>query len=435
MQHAQNEQITSTSIQGHSDPELTRHIAQLTALCVQAASGEPVSPKKSGAPSQLRDLDEKLREFVKSTNARLAAANKQNVENEVILKSLGEGLYVVNLENEIVLMNPHAREKLGLEGMNIISRSLFELFRIEHEDGVEVLPEERPLMQALAQRELQLCSSGRKFLYFVNRKTGKRFPASVTAAPIITKGELIGGVAVFRDSTEEVEVRRAKDEFISLASHQLRTPLSIISLNLEILDRYYKDEYGSDDVRDHIKEITQASERMQALVNAILNVSRIEMGSVDIALEPVDIAAVVKEKLDECAPLFESKHLTVTCEFETPHTEVLADPQLLRIVIDNICSNAVKYSYAKRLIHVRLEELKTCLVLAVTNTGHGIPAHQQSYVYSKLFRAENAQQAAEDGTGLGLYITKSLIEKMEGSTWFESTQDKETTFYVRLPKA
>lgn len=435
MQAYLNTPLTQQIANTNEQDEYENALRRLGDLCRRASTDQNIClvPGADGPPA-LRYLEEQLSALLDATTSRITELNRKNIEHETVLKSLGEGLIVVDKEGKLLLMNPQAREMLGQEGKHVLGKSIYDVVRLEHTNGVPVATEERPIMRALKEKETTTLGASGPIYCYVNAKTGRRFPVTITAAPVVVQGEAQSAVLVFRDSSEEIEMRRVKDEFISLASHQLRTPLSVIGLNLDILSRYFTDAVEKGGFGEQIEEIRKASLRMQELVNAVLNVSRIDMGWVDLTVEPVDVYAIIVEKIDEYAPLLKERGLRI--ELHAKHTKnmVQADRQFFAIVIDNLLSNAVKYSERGGVVRVGIDELKTYSVVRVSNTGQGIPAHQQAHVYSKLFRAENAQEAAEAGTGLGLYITKSLVEKMNGSTWFESEQEGDTTFYVRLPR-
>lgn len=384
-----------------------------------------------GSDVSFSELRTALDSLFTEIRTRIGELHDRTAQHEAMLRSIGEGLYVVDKQYRILLMNPRAREVLGLEGTHIIGRPLGEVVRLEDEYGVAVAESERPISEALRARETIEYSTTDKLLFFVNRKTGIRFPVTVTVAPVISSGETVAAVSVFRDSSAELEVRRAKDEFISLASHQLRTPLSIISLNLEILDRYYAGSIP-EEIEAHLKEIAHASRRMQRLVNSVLNASRIEMGSVEPTFSDVDIGVLVDTVITDNSRLLGEKSLTVVYRKPEAPLFARADPRLVEVVLDNLLSNAVKYSFSNTAVTVEVQELPSGHIISVSNHGRGIPAYQRQRIFSKLFRADNAEEAAEDGTGLGLYIARSLTEKMGGSIWFTSEHTDVTTFFVRL---
>jgi len=177
----------------------------------------------------------------------------------------------------------------------------------------------------------------------------------------------------------------------------------------------------------------RASKRMIDLVNALLNVSRIDMGTFMVDVQPLDFASVMNETLKDLAPQITSKKLQITKNYGEQLPQINADPKLLRMVFQNLLTNAVKYTQESGVIVIALNEHDGDILISIKDTGLGIPIDQQSKIFTKFFRADNARAKEPDGNGLGLYIIKSLIEYSSGKVWFESEENKGTTFYVSLP--
>jgi signal transduction histidine kinase len=161
-------------------------------------------------------------------------------------------------------------------------------------------------------------------------------------------------------------------------------------------------------------------------------VSRIDLGT--LASEPVslDLADLADSVVGELMPQISERKIKLTKEYARPLT-FMADPKLMRILIQNLLSNAVKYTPPEGSIAASLILDKKSLHLKVADTGYGIPAAQQGKIFTKLFRADNAKEKEQDGNGLGLYIIKSIVESNGGKIWFESQENKGTTFYIDLP--
>lgn len=227
-------------------------------------------------------------------------------------------------------------------------------------------------------------------------------------------------------------VDQAKTEFVSLASHQLRTPLSAINWYSEML---LSDDAGklNPQQKEFVDEIAHGNKRMVQLVNSLLNVSRIDLGTFAVEPEPTDLGEILKSVLEELKPHIVDKKIIVklTCPNDLPVAHV--DPKLVRIVIQNLLSNAVKYNREGGTIEVLLSEDKDSMYLTVSDTGFGIPKKQQNKMFTKLFRADNVTVKAIEGTGLGMYVVKAIIEQFKGEIAFTSEEDKGTTFTVKLP--
>ncbi len=277
------------------------------------------------------------------------------------------------------------------------------------------------------------------------KKDGSKVAVADSAAPLKDKnGEVIGCVVVFRDVTKERSIDKAKTEFVSLASHQLRTPLSSINWYTEMLLAGDAGKINKEQ-KNYLEEVYKGNKRMVDLVNALLNVSRLELGTFAIEPEPTDVVKLAQSVADEQKPQILEKKIKLNQKYVDNLPLLNADPKLLRIVFQNLLSNAVKYTPEKGIINIDLHLVKQgepldtrkanedSIAVTVSDTGYGIPKSQQDKIFSKLFRADNVREKDTEGTGLGLYIVKSIVDHSGGKIWFESTENEGTTFYITLP--
>lgn len=248
----------------------------------------------------------------------------------------------------------------------------------------------------------------------------------------------IGGVAV--DITaqkvaerKEREIDRAKTEFVSLASHQLRTPLSTMNWYSEMLmDGDVGELTGKQ--KEYLAEIYRASKRMGELVDALLSVSRIELGTFALEARPTDIQEVMHDVLHDLEKEIKAKKLVLEENAEKPLGSFLVDPRMLRIILQNLLANAVRYTRIGGHITFGTRTEGGELKIKIADTGIGIPSYQHERVFEKFFRADNVRAADTDGTGLGLYIVKSLLDKIGGTISFESEEGRGTVFLVTIPE-
>ena len=264
------------------------------------------------------------------------------------------------------------------------------------------------------------------------RKDGSSYQAELAIAPIREGDKTLFYVSLCQDITLRKEVDRAKTEFVSLASHQLRTPLSAIRWYSEMLLSKYVGELN-DKQRQYVKEIYAGNLRMVELVNALLNVSRIDLGTFAVEPEPVSLVEICESILLELTPQIVERKQTVEKIFSSAPASYNADPKLIRIVFQNFLSNSVKYTQPEGRITVEIRTEEDSLYIRVSDNGYGIPKHQQTKIFEKLFRADNVRQKDTEGTGLGMYIVKAIVESSGGKIWFESEENKGTTFHVILP--
>ena len=242
-------------------------------------------------------------------------------------------------------------------------------------------------------------------------------------------------VGVNYDISEDKEIDKAKTEFVSLASHQLRTPLATINWYLELLEDPDEGfESLSEDQKKYISQINHSNERMTELVNALLNVSRIDVQDYAIQAQDTDVVSIAEDVFAEVQNKTNEKRLIIKKEFSSDSIMMFSDPTLLRIIFQNLLTNAVKYTPEDGTVTLQIKhDNASGYDIEVSDTGIGIPESDKKNIFSKLFRAENARKSEIEGTGLGIYIMKSIIEEAGGTVSFESEVHKGTTFYVHFP--
>jgi two-component system cell cycle sensor histidine kinase PleC len=269
---------------------------------------------------------------------------------------------------------------------------------------------------------------------FNKRKDGSKYQAALAVYPLREGEQTIFYVSIAQDITQRKDVDRAKTEFVSLASHQLRTPLSAIRWYSEMLLSKYAGILN-DKQRQYVEEIYHGNLRMVDLVNALLNTSRIDLGTFAIEPEKTNPVEIANSVLKELAPQIIAKRQAVRMYFDAAPPMYIADAKLLRIIFQNFLSNSVKYTQEEGQIEVEISAKAPDLYIRVTDNGYGIPKSQHNKIFEKLFRADNVRQKDTEGTGLGMYIVKAIVEVSGGKIWFDSEENKGTTFNVLLPLA
>ncbi|MDD2758372.1 MAG: PAS domain S-box protein [Patescibacteria group bacterium] len=266
------------------------------------------------------------------------------------------------------------------------------------------------------------------------RKNDKSFPVEINASLISFEGKP-AVLSIIRDITQAKEIDKMKTEFVSVASHQLRTPLTGIKWFCELL---LGEKAGvlSDKQKDYIEQIATGNARMVALVDDLLDVSHIEAGEkYNVVLKKEDISAIVTEVVKEQMVLAQNKKIKI--EFLNGGLKKVvarADKSKISQVFINLINNAVKYTKFGGKIIIGCEITKEGATYFVKDNGAGIPARQLNRLFDRFFRGENVM-STEGGTGLGLYIAKYIVDKHKGRIWCETKENKGSTFYVFLPTA
>jgi PAS domain S-box-containing protein len=265
------------------------------------------------------------------------------------------------------------------------------------------------------------------------RKNGKRYQAALTISPILgDEGEVQFFVGIERDITKQTDVDRMKTEFISLASHQLRTPLSAVKWFTEMLIKGDAGDLEGDQIQ-FVQNISDSNDRMISLVNSLLNISRIESGRIIIEPEKISLVHLSKDIVKELRPRIQTKKLNVFVTGAADLPDADLDPGLTHEVIMNLMTNAIKYTPEGGKIEVSVVTKGDQIVLSVKDTGFGIPEAEHSRVFERFFRAENIISKEPDGTGLGLYLIKAIVDASMGKISFESVENEGTTFSVSFP--
>ena len=225
-----------------------------------------------------------------------------------------------------------------------------------------------------------------------------------------------------------------KSEFISLASHQLRTPLSAIKTYSHMLvDGYMGDITPAQ--KKSLRTIISATNRMNELISTLLNITRIESGTIVINPRVLRIDKVVEEVTKELHLAASEKHIKLTV---TPTgklaTSIKTDNLILKEILSNLVSNAIKYTNDEGWVDIKVQGRVKDVLITISDNGWGIPKDSHDHVFSKFFRAPNTVKRETTGTGLGLYLVKGLLEQLKGTISFESEEGKGTQFFVTLPK-
>jgi PAS domain S-box-containing protein len=358
-------------------------------------------------------------------------------KDEAILNSIGDGLIATNAKNggQIILINKRAEEMLGVSARDVYGKALVDAIAMQNENGDIIGDKQRLITESLVRNITSTVSSTGPSNYYA-RKNGSRFPIAATVTPIRLRGKIIGAVEIFRDITREKEIDKQKNEFISLASHQLRTPTTAMNWYCEMLQ---DETFGklTPKQTEYINEISHGNHRMIELVNALLTVSRIELGTFTIEPRRTPLDEIIETLLKELHPEIEKKSTGIIKYYESDALAIQSDPTLVQMIVQNLLANAIDYSVYKGRVTIRISRTGTKaepkVKIRVHNRGHFISAQDHKKVFTKFFRTDDARLTKPDGNGLGLYIAKSVAEALGGNICFSSSTARGTSFCLCLP--
>jgi len=226
--------------------------------------------------------------------------------------------------------------------------------------------------------------------------------------------------------------RKNLEEFSSLATHELRTPIAAVKGYLNLILTGIAGAV-TDEQKKYLQSMDHANEHLLTLVNAMLDVSRIELGTLAVSPAPVQLAQASDAVLTELAAKIKEKEMVVVKNYDATMPTINLDPELMHAIFINLISNAIKYTPEKGLITIGIEKRADDALITVADTGLGIPAAQQEHIFEKMFRADNARVNVAEGTGLGLYLVRSILIQTGGTISFTSEEGKGTTFSVAIP--
>jgi len=377
---------------------------------------------------------ENVRKTMVSLSSELSAEKDKlselNVRLETTLKSIGDGVFVVDKTGIVTFGNPAVAEITGYDIEEVIGKKCCTALRFYSSNKeLEVNTDIKETMSSGVERRMPPNA-------VLQKKNGQKIPVSAVVSPMRNNvEEVIGCVVVFSDMTKERGLDKAKTGFVSLASHQLRTPLSTILWYIEML--LSGDVGGLEEKqREYLEDIQKLCVRMTSMVVALLNTAKIEMGTFAIKPMPINIFDSLMASFESMRPIAEKKNIFLEKRISPEVPTVAADPKLLGIVFDNLFSNAINYTLNGGHILVSIDLKDDDIVISVADDGIGILPEDKEKVFAKLFRSDNAKETDVSGTGIGLYLTKSLVESWNGSIYCESPQkgkEKGTTFFVTIP--
>ena len=376
---------------------------------------------------------------IQSTSVMTApvSTSTQTQLAEIALNSINNGVIMTDKKNVIQYINLAAVTMIDCKSAdNVVGLDYALLMKIETKEGRELTPEENPLFRAMnANQSLENYSCN-----LISSSSGKRIPISITVTPVNNGSNKI---ITFRNITKELAEEGEQTEFISTASHEMRTPVATIDGYIT-LSLNPQTATIDERARRYLESASKASKHLGKLFQDLLDVTKLDDGRIRPQFVPVEMVSTVKQIADDHA--MKAKESNVTYTFGVDNTTPSDDHRLeqvvyssvdlnfLREIVDNLVDNAIKYTSPGGSIYVNVRGDGDRALINVTDTGIGISASDLQHIFQKFYRADNSDTREIGGTGLGLYIVKQRAEAMGGRVWAESAFGEGTTFYVSLPR-
>ncbi|NIM47211.1 MAG: PAS domain S-box protein [Candidatus Aenigmarchaeota archaeon] len=358
---------------------------------------------------------------------------------ETLLSSIADGVYAVDNERKIVLFNKAAEEMTGWKQEDSLGIKCSTVMKLKNEQDVSVCEKDCPMLATWNSNQ----SIIRNDLSFVNKRH-KTVQISGSYASIKnSKGEITGGICVFRDITKQKEVERLRNEFVSTASHELRTPITTLEgyISLALNSGICKIDQKA---KEYMNKAHSTILTMANLVKNLLSVTKIEEGRLQPQAKSFNLKDLIKTVVSELSIQANAKGIKLDFKESTisftgkrgvgRSLNVMADPESIREVLTNLIENAIKFTKQGE-VTVSVIYDDDFANVCIADTGIGIPTDDVRHLFEKFYRVDNSATREVGGTGLGLYITRSLVEMFGGKIWVESEEGKGSKFYFTIPRA
>lgn len=383
---------------------------------------------------------EALQEKCDLENSNLALSANQNKE-EALLAGIADGVYVVDMERNMTMFNGAAEEMTGWKSNEAVGLKCWTVMNLKNDTDISVCQKDCPALNVWNTGESVI----RDDTCFSKKRGNKKVQISSSYSPIKDKnGKLTGAICVFRDITDKKEVERLRNEFVSTASHELRTPITAMEGYMELIENE-KICKIDDKAREYIEKARGTALGMSNLVKNLLTVTKIEEGKIQTNVTKFSVHDLASEVVEAMQNSAQTRNLYLKI-VEAPDSKirgekaigrslnVVADKEQVREVFYNLVENGLKFT-TDGGVAITITYDKDFATVSIADTGMGIPADGQKHLFEKFYRYDNTATREVGGTGLGLFITRSIVEMFGGSIWLESQVGKGTKFFFTIPRS
>ncbi len=411
-------------------------IRRLRQHAVALGGGELNRRMEIARPTELRDLAGAFNQMAEEIQLHRKQAGElaeelrtRVAELDTTIASMVEGVLIYNPAGEILRMNRSAERMMDYspEERKLPAAERIRLLRIETDEGKPLSAEDSPVIRALGGETVK------GFVMVLHPRSGETFWVSASAAPLFSSdGRLLGAVNVFTDITPFHDLQVQQEDYVRMISHDLRSPLTAIQGHAQMLGRVLEKAGVAGRGLGSVEAIVTSARRMNVMIQDLVDSARLESGQLNLNRVHLDMRSFVADFKDELTGVLDAQRIVVEAPDELPL--VLADPDRLERILVNLISNALKYSDSDTEVTVSLTLQEGAVATSVSDRGMGIPAVDLPLLFQRFHRTLRARERRE-GLGLGLYITRMLVEAHGGKIWVESEVGKGSTFVFTLPIA
>lgn len=361
-------------------------------------------------------------------SAVTAEANLKKTELEAIIENIKDGVLVYDPNFRILDLNGASEEILELTKEELIGRKIDPSF-IDNPRYRIIAP---VLFPSLAPTVNQISEATWPQIVEINLETPPLKLRTTLNRVLDKNGALLGFLKIIRDQTREKDILQSKEEFVTVASHQLRTPLTAINWAFEHLSKNIDSDPKLNDV---VNEGLKLSNQALKTINDLLDITKMEQGQFGYKFNATDLTNFIKEIITQFEPIANAYKVKLNFLPPTENYTVTADVQRLGVALANLIDNAIKYNIKSGSVDISVVRLKDTpfVKISVMDTGVGVPVEEINKLFTKFYRGKNVIQIEPNGSGIGLYITKNIIRRHGGKIGLESTAGRGTTFWFTLP--
>jgi PAS domain S-box-containing protein len=346
------------------------------------------------------------------------------VNTRNIMASLGEGVLSIDTKGRIMFINEIAEKLLGYKRKEIVGEKVLDIVSLIDEKGRNIPPQKRPTYMAIHKG---MTRTYRNFQLSTKRK--RKFWVGFTVSPMRINGSIVGASLNFRDISAEKKAEKNRDEFISIASHELKTPVTVLKLSAQMLEKQMNSQ--DPNYSSTVSRINNQTDRLVNLIGDLLNVSRLQTGKFVYNNEKIRVQKLINYSLRQVRPSIEKRKIIKDVSTDA---ELEVDKEKISQVIGNLLVNADKYSPKDEEIKISAKQKKGSVQITVSDKGPGIPKNMRRKIFGEYYQANSAGAEAQ-GLGIGLYVSSQIVKDHGGKLWVEQNGKKGSRFIFSLPTA